>query len=83
VVALVKQPLATEEWREAFASAPQLPESDNVDHLTYAVERLLEEPHLFAGSLADDIAQPERARSKNSSGHRCSSPMSSGSMSIR
>ena len=56
VVALVKQPLATEEWREAFAFAPQLPESDNVDHLTYAVERLLEEPHLFAGSLADDIA---------------------------
>ena len=57
VAALVKRPLEVEDW-EAFAERDQQAEQPPApdESLTDAIERLLAEPHIFGGSLADDVA---------------------------
>ncbi|HLJ35332.1 MAG TPA: tetratricopeptide repeat protein, partial [Ktedonobacteraceae bacterium] len=54
VAALVKQPLEMEDWAEFGESVPGA--STDGESMTGAIERLLTEPHIFGGSLADDIA---------------------------
>ncbi|MHB8596739.1 MAG: tyrosine/phenylalanine carboxypeptidase domain-containing protein [Ktedonobacteraceae bacterium] len=56
VTALVKQPLAVDEWQKLFASEQRMPSAIHENHLTAAVEQLLADPFLFVGSQADDIA---------------------------
>ena len=56
IVSLVRQPLAADEWQEVFMLEPLHSKAAEAEHLTRALEVLLSEPHLFTGSLADDIA---------------------------
>lgn len=56
VAALVKQPLEVEDW-DAFESDSRAGAASISEHaMTSAIERLLAEPHIFGGTLADDIA---------------------------
>jgi tetratricopeptide (TPR) repeat protein len=58
VAALVKQPLVLDEW-DAFGQGESpltVPGAVSPPTLTHAVQRLLAEPHIFGGSLADAIA---------------------------
>ncbi|HVB25439.1 MAG TPA: helix-turn-helix domain-containing protein [Ktedonobacteraceae bacterium] len=54
VAAMVKQPLEMEDWAE-FGESMSGASADR-DSMTGSIERLLNEPHIFGGTLADDIA---------------------------
>ncbi|MBV9689628.1 MAG: DUF1704 domain-containing protein [Ktedonobacteraceae bacterium] len=58
VTALVKQPLVLDDWDEFGEGEPQaVADGKSIPHqYTQAVQRLLAEPHIFGGSLADAIA---------------------------
>ncbi len=53
VAALVKAPLQVEDW-EAFETAGSA--GAQTQSMARAIERLLAEPHIFGGTLADDVA---------------------------
>ncbi len=54
VAAMVKQPLEMEDWEEFGEQRSH--GSTEGEGMTGAIERLLAEPHIFGGTLADDIA---------------------------
>jgi len=53
--ALATQPLVVDEWQDLFPPASR-PVEHQTDRQSAAVKRLLAEPHLFGGTLGDDIA---------------------------
>ena len=55
VAALVKQPLFADDWEE-FTSLTQDDERESQRTMIDAIHRLLQEPHLFGGSVADELA---------------------------
>ncbi len=55
VAALVKQPLFADDWEE-FTTFEQSNESHSSTNMTKALQRLLQEPHLFGGTVADELA---------------------------
>lgn len=55
VAALVKQPLFADDWEE-FTTFEQNNESHSSTNMTKALQRLLQEPHLFGGTVADELA---------------------------
>jgi len=55
VAALVKQPLFADDWEE-FTTFTQENERESQRTMTDAIHRLLQEPHLFGGSVADELA---------------------------
>ncbi|MEO8974048.1 MAG: tyrosine/phenylalanine carboxypeptidase domain-containing protein [Ktedonobacteraceae bacterium] len=56
VAALVKQPLAVDEWQKVFAAEHGTTSAPYGDHLAESLNRLLTDPFLFVGSQADDVA---------------------------
>jgi len=58
VAALVKQPLQADDWEEFDAHVQSAPHftSRKAHTLTTAIQRLLAEPHVFGGNLAEAIA---------------------------
>ncbi len=55
VTALVKQPLFADDWEE-FTTLTRDNESDAPRTMIDAIHRLLQEPHLFGGPVADELA---------------------------